>query len=48
MAHVGVEGEAHGATVREEQAVNRKQVEGLGLCRQGVCEGGVVVVFGLA
>lgn len=40
MAHVGIEGEAHGATVREEQAVNRKQVEGLGLCRQGVCEVG--------
>lgn len=45
MAHVGIEGEAHGAAVREKQVVNRKPVEGLGLCGQGVCEGGVVVVF---
>jgi len=45
MAHVGIEGEAHGAAVREEQVVNRKPVEGLELCGQGVCEGGVVVVF---
>ena len=44
MAHVGIEGEAHGAAVREEQVVNRKPVEGLELCGQGVCEGGVVVV----
>ena len=32
MAHVGIEGEAHGAAVREEQVVNWKPVEGLGLC----------------
>lgn len=45
MAHVGIEGEAHGAAVREEQAVNGKPVEGLGLCGQGECERGVLVVF---